>query len=212
MKLKALALAGATITLASAPAFGATALVDPGFEDAANFIATGSGVEKWEPFFGPGSVTSEVSTLSPRTGASHARLLLGDSANSFVGFFQDIEVNPGDFITFEGYHSAANNDPSAIEIRIEWRPNSTDPSEIDRVDQNGGTPGTDYELFSLSGTAPDGTGVARVVYNLQSFGGSAAAEANVDDFSVTGSTVPEPSGAILLSLGALGLVVRRKRA
>ena len=199
------------MALASASAFGTTTLVDPGFEDAANFIATGSGVGKWEPFAGSANVVTEVSTLSPRTGASHARLLLGGDASSFVGFFQDIEVNPGDFITFEGYHSAVSNDPSAIEIRIEWRPDSTDPTEIGRVDLNGGTPGADYELFSLSGTAPDGTGVARVVYDLQSFGGNTTAEANLDDFSVTGSTVPEPSGAILLSLGALGFLARRKR-
>jgi hypothetical protein len=207
MKVKTIALAATVGAFAVPTAFGATVFTDSGFEDAASFVDDGSGDGKWNPFAGGG--TSAIVTDSPRNGASHAQLtMLG--ANQFAGFFQDIDVNAGDSIVLDLWHFAVNNDPTAIEIRIEWR-DSVGDAEVARTANSTPSPGAAYENFSIAHTAPAGADLARVVYAAQSFGGSPTAQVNIDDFTVSGSTVPEPSGAVLLSLGALGFFARRKR-
>ena len=132
------------------------------------------------------------------------------ASNQFAGFFEDIQVNPGDSVMINLWHFAINNTPTAIEVRIEWLP-VPGGVEISRTPNSTPSPGALYQNFSLTAAAPAGAGIARVVYAAQSFGGSTNAQINIDDFTVSGSTIPEPAGTILLALGSLGLMSRRKR-
>lgn len=206
MKLKPLALTCAVAAFATTQAFSATTIADPSFEDAANFVDDGNGVGKWNSFSqAPASAT--ITTAAARTGSSSAELVLG-AANLFAGFFQDIMVNPGDTITLDLWHQAVNQEAGSIEIRIEWQSGG---GEIARTANANPAPGSTFENFTISHLAPAGADTARVVYATQSFGGDTDAVVNIDDFTVSGSTVPEPSGALLLALGAFGFVSARSR-
>ena len=185
---------------------GAGVLVDPGFESP--LVDDGTGTGKWGPF-SAGLPSSAITTTStPRSGASHLRLAMGGAGNLYAGVFQDVDVLGGDVITFSGFHAAVDNAPTGIEIRIEWRNSG---GEIARTLNLAPSPGSVYEAFSLTETAPAGADTARVVYALQSFVGSANSVVDVDDVLVSGSSIPEPSTSLLMSFCALGLMVRRKR-
>lgn len=204
-KLNVTMLSLGTVALTAPVAMGAGVLVDPGFEDP--LVDNGSGVGKWQPFFAA-PATSVTTTSNPRTGSSSLELAMNATANLFAGVFQDVSVMAGEEITFAGFHAAVDNSPSGIEIRIEWR-DSVGGTEISRTGNLVLSPGTDYEPFSLTDTTPAGADTARVVYAVQSFGGSVDASVNVDDVSVTG--IPEPSSTMLAGLSLLGLLATRKR-
>ena len=204
MRIKTITLTAAAFAVAASVASGASVIVDPSFETP--LIDDGSGVDKWLPFSSAALPTIETDT--PRTGNSYANINLGGVEGQFAGVFQDISVLPGDAITLDLFHFALNNDPTAIQIRIEWQGAG---AEVARTADSTPSPGATYENFSITHIAPANADTARVVYVAQSFGPSPDAVIGIDDFTATGSTVPEPSGAILLSLGALGFLARRKR-
>jgi hypothetical protein len=209
MKMNTLTMAAlGVLALGIAESQAAGVLTDPGFETP--LVDDGTGIGKWGPFNAGPPSSAITTTTNPRNGASHLQLAMGGTANLFAGVFQDVNVLGGDVITFSGFHAATNNAPTGIEIRIEWR-DSVGNAQISRTANFAPSPGTGYESFSLTDTAPAGADTARVVYALQSFGGSANSVVDVDDLSVTGSSVPEPSTSLLMSFCALGLVARRKR-
>lgn len=195
-------LAFGLLALTSPAANAAGVIVDGGFEAAGPLVDDGNGVGKWNPFAGT-PATFAISTTSANSGAQSLELSMQGASNTFAGVFQDISVLPGETITFGGFHAALNNTPSGIEVRIEWRGAG---AEVARTTNSVFTPGTAYEPFSLTATAPANADTARVVYALQSFGGSATAVVNVDDVSV----IPEPTSSLLAALGALGLIRRRR--
>lgn len=73
-----------------------------------------------------------------------------------------------------------------------------------------------WQEFSVSATSPEGTDTVRV--RAQMIDGTVAAEnpqsAMIDDFSleVSGGVVPEPSTALLATLGLGAMLVRRRRS
>jgi len=191
---------------AAAPAANAAGvIVDGGFEAAGPLVDDGNGVGKWNPF-AQAPATFAISTTSANSGVQSLELAMQGGANTFAGVFQDVSVLPGEEITFAGFHAALNNAPSGIEVRIEWQGAGV---EVARTGNSVFSPGSAYEIFSLTATAPANADTARVVYALQSFGGSATSVVNVDDVTVTG--IPEPTSSLLAALGALGLVMRRRR-
>jgi hypothetical protein len=113
--------------------------------------------------------------------------------------------------TFSGWH-LLNGDSGGIEIRIEWR-NSGSNTEISRTPTFAPTPGSSYESFSLSAAVPVGADSARVVYAIQSFGGALDQTVYVDDVSFVTDAVetPAPATLVLLGLGGLMMLVRRRR-
>lgn len=189
-------------------AHGAGMLFDPGFEDTTSGNLdgdTGVTVGRWNPFSG-GAPIYQTTTANPRSGAQNLRLTLEGVAGSFVGVAQDISVTEGEEVTYSLWHAAVNNDPNSIEIRIEWR-DSVNNVEVARTGNSTPTVGPDYEFFSLTETVPAGADTARVVYAIQSFGGNATAQVDIDDVTF----VPEPSSSLLAALALLGLAARRRR-
>jgi hypothetical protein len=118
-----------------------------------------------------------------------------------------IVVNPGDMVTFSGYHKSLVDPFNATrEVKIEW----TGAPQL-RVDEFA-IP-TDYTQFSLAGVAPAGTTGVTVTYAISSFGeGQGEANVYIDDFNVAIVRVPEPASVMLGLVGLLGLVgfVRRR--
>lgn len=181
----------------------ANAQGNPGFET----VPAGSPGD-WSTFAGgPGGV-SQHSTLDPRSGTGHMDLQLG-GANAFAGVFQNlgIVINPGDTVTFTGYHKSLVDPFNATrEVKLEW----TGAPQL-RVDEF--VIPTDYTEFSLQGVAPAGTTGLTVTYAISSFGADQG-EANVyiDDFNVAIQRIPEPASVMLGILGLVGLagLVRRR--
>lgn len=209
MKTKALVLSSAALAFTASSAIAATTLANPSFENPALFNGDGNNDGKWNSFAGGNTAGPSVglSSADPRTGSSHVVMSTVD-AEQFAGFSQDIEVNPGDDITIDLYHYATAG--AGIEVRYEWFSGGAGMGSSGNTLP---TPGSSaYENFSLTHTVPAGMDGVRVVYVVSSWSGDNVATANVDDFTVSGSTVPEPSGVALLSLCALGFLARRKRS
>ena len=190
---------------------GVNVFVDGGFEtnpitfDGPPFIATFEG-------FSSGAAASlvEISADSPRSGSLSLDISIAGDVDSFAGVFQDISVAglEGTPVLYSGYHQLVG-DAGGSEYRIEWRNEATN-TEISRTQLTAGpSDGGGYELFTLNDSVPVGADIARVVYNIQTFGPGANQNVFVDD--VTFDVVPEPSGVALLGVSALGLIARRRR-
>lgn len=181
-------------------------LTDPSFEGSLNSGPAVSGI--WNAFGGAPAV-SEYNTNNPRTGAQHLHLDMDTNPFVFTGVYQDVNVMAGDQVTFTGWHLAMTDGGVAgIEVTIEWHDLGTGGGQISvsRIEPEAGF---DYEMFTLTDTAPTGVDTARIVYSLQSFSGAKNASVHADDFSVV--VVPEPGAGALLALGMLGLSFRRSR-
>lgn len=179
----------------------ANAQGNPGFET----VPVG-GVGDWNTFAGGG--TSTHSTLMPRSGTGHMDLTV-NGPNGFAGVYQPlgIVVNPGDTVTFTGYHKSLV-DPfnGTREVKLEW----TGAPQL-RVDEL--VIPTEYTQFSLQGVAPAGTTGLTVTYAISTFGaGQNESAVYIDDFNVAIKRIPEPTSLMLGLAGVLGLVglVRRR--
>ena len=192
--------------LALASQASAAVVFNAGFEDPISNPAGPPHFGGWTAFSGNAAATAVSSTTNPRSGASSADLFINGVGDTFAGVFQDFAVVPGDEVSFEAWHASTAGSDIGYEYRIEWR-NASD-AELSRV-QLTDAPGTDYEMFSVSGTAPVDSSYVRVVYAVQSFQGGTTGGLFMDDVVVT---IPEPTGTSLLGLAFLGAALRRKRS
>jgi len=181
----------------------ANAQGNPGFE-----TVPAGGEGDWNTFAGgPGGV-SQHSTLMPRSGTGHMDLQLG-GVNAFAGVYQPlgIVINPGDTVTFSGYHKSLVDPFNATrEVKLEWT--GAPQLRVDTFEIP-----TDYTEFSLQGVAPAGTTGLTVTYAISSFGaGQGEANVYIDDFNVAIQRIPEPASVMLGVLGLVGLAgfVRRR--
>lgn len=186
----------------------AALLTNPGFETAP-FVEDGFGVGKWAPFSNGSPNTSEITSTMPRTGANSAELNLID-VNGFAGFFQDVPAVPGADIDWSVWVKDVFGTGGAIEMRIEYRDTSVDPSvEVSRTANLVPTLTTgEYELVTLSDVIPAGADTARVVFAVQSFGATPPQQFFVDDAMV--NTIPEPASIAMIGLAGLALAARRR--
>src|SRR3954447_14939355 len=199
------------LVLSSSRASAQNLLANPGFEDPITFEGM-TFIGSWEGFSGGAGASAANSTNGPRTGAMDLDLNIANVDNTFAGVFQDVPVAAGQAFTLIGWNRSPSNPLDlTAEVRIEWR-NSASNTEVGRTPNLNPVPGVAYSQFSLNGTAPAGADLARVVYAIQTFTGGPTnnGEIFVDDMSLT--TVPEPGTAMVLGLGALGALHRRRRA
>jgi hypothetical protein len=192
MYLKYCLVAVAATSIAAAGSLAsANLLVNPGFEDP----VTSDGapfVGFWEVFSldgdqDTGNDIARNSTAMPRSGNQSLELAIeANTPDSFAGVFQDVDgLSEDQNMTFSGWHKSLL-EPGGIEIRIEWR-DSLNDVEISRTPNFTPTPGSEYELFSLTADVPAGADVGRVVYAIQSFGAPPGQQVFVDDTSaITG--------------------------
>ncbi|MBX3427205.1 MAG: PEP-CTERM sorting domain-containing protein [Pirellulales bacterium] len=202
------AIALSAIVIACCSQANANQFANPSFEDPITYDGPPF-VGSWEGFSGGAAGTSTlVSTVMPRTGASHIDLTLG-GPNSFAGVFQDVPVTGGSTWSFMGWHKAVGSNTNVgPEVRIEWR---DDTSEIGRTPNLVPALTSDYTMFNLVATAPAGATIARAVYAGQTFSTGGSGTLFIDDFSFK---VPEPGSVLLAGIGLIGVVrfARRRRA
>ncbi len=197
------------VVLTGSRASAQNLFANPGFEDP----ITSDGppfVGFWEGFSGGGAAFAANATTAPRSGAQHLDLTITASDNNFAGVFQDVVVTPGQSVTFSGFHST----PGALlldnELRIEWR-NSVSNTEVSRTPNIGPDPALNqYVPFQLDAIVPAGADTARVVYAIQTFTGDPGNTGTVFIDDVSFVVVPEPASLGVLSLGAIGLIRRRR--
>jgi hypothetical protein len=191
-----------TIALGASQAAAQNQLANPGFELP---TTTTTSMGNWFRFGSGAQGTSNDSTAMPHTGLGHIDLVTA-AANQFAGVFQllPVPVSPGQSVTFTGWHKSTVSPYAATsEIKIEWT--GAPQNRFDIL-----TLGTDYEQFTHIGVAPAGTTGATITYAISSFGaGQGEAQVYVDDLSAIVS--PEPTTAVLLGVGLMGLVHIRRR-
>jgi hypothetical protein len=194
--------------LIASQAFAQPNLVEnPSFEDPT--VDMGSANDVWFRFGSGLAGVSAESTTMPRTGSRHIELALG-APNQFAGVFQNLNmtINPGQIVNLMGWAKNALGAPFAAtqEIKLEWQGAPNPPQN--RLDVL--TLGSDYEMFSHTGVAPDGTTGLVVTYAISSFGpGQSEALVFLDDIKV--SIVPEPATVMLLGISLFGLIGLRRR-
>jgi hypothetical protein len=183
-------------------------LTDSGFEDPTKFTSDGPPfVGFWEAFNGGAGSFSVRDDVMPHSGGFSAHIGIDNTDNTFAGVFQDVPVAPGSKFVFSGWNKIDVAGPG-LEFRIEWRDAANEVGRTGNFDP-GAT--TSYTQFSTGvQTAPANATTARVVYAIQTFGGSTnPGQVFLDDFSA--GAVPEPSAAALLALGGMALVRNRRR-
>lgn len=197
------------LVLLAANQAAANQFVDPSFEsqityDGPPFLGS------WEGFNAGAGSEAINGTVMPRTGTLHLSLSIFGVNNAFAGAFQDVAVNAGSNYTFSGWHKTPSNPLDlGVEARIEWR-NAGSNSEISRTPNLTTAPTSDYSQFMLSGVAPAGADLARVVYAIQTFGGEPTNTGTVfvDDVSFV---VPEPASVGLAAIAGFALLATRRR-
>jgi PEP-CTERM motif len=194
--------------MTASPAAAQNLLANPGFEDP----ITSDGppfVGSWEGFAGNGATAPANTGTNPRSGAQHVTLNINDVDNAFAGVFQDVEgLVPGQPTVFSGFYMTPSLPIElGTEFRIEWR-KVGQAAEVGRTANITIPPTGSYTEFSLPAVVPAGADTARVVFAIQTFGGTSnIGTVFLDDMSF----VPEPGSAVALGLAGLGLVARRRR-
>ena len=153
-------------------------LVNAGFESNTAF-------QGWSQF----GNNKFVVTIAPRSGVRHA-LIKGSGSvdDNYTGFYQDLTARSGQTWRISGYAMSPATNPvsgaSTCEIKMEFLgPNGLLSTHLTPLITSATTPGV-YLPYSASGTAPEGTTLARftLVYIQR---GGASGEVFLDDASLS---------------------------
>ncbi len=206
-----LALAVALTFTSLAQAQGVELGSNLGFEDPMGALNNPAVPGNWFGFTGPGATGVGTNTIDPRTGATHAEVVIAGVGDSFAGIQQAVAATEGETYTFSFFaRTDGNLFDVGHEYRIEWL--DAGGTELSRVQLTDPVVDGAYAPFSVSGVAPVGTTNLRAVIALQSFQGGTTGTARIDDTSIIGpAAVPEPGSLVLIALGALGMASRRRR-
>ncbi|QDT70335.1 hypothetical protein MalM25_32820 [Planctomycetes bacterium MalM25] len=200
-------------------------LNNAGFEDPLGFDF--SDVTNWNGFFGgpPGAFLEAFNdTGAPAfAGAQALELTIEagtfegqpvNATNSFVGHTQSVPgVSEGDELVYSVW---ARNNASGltgnVEFRIEYRDGGGGEISRDQILLDGGLT-SEYQPFSVMGTAPAGTESVNVVMALATFNQDVPHSHSVlfDNASLTSSAIPEPTGLLLAGLTAVGVATARRQ-
>jgi hypothetical protein len=205
MKKILAALAVSALALGFSSANAQNLLENPSFENPT--VDTGSANDVWFRFGSGAAGVSNESTAMPRTGARHIALdVVG--ANQFAGVYQNINqtVNPGQTVTFTGWHKSVGADLATHELKLEWQGTPNPPQN--RIDVLNITDA--YTQFTHTGVAPAGTTGLVVTYAISTFGPNQGDSTTyIDDFSLT--IIPEPATAGMAGVSLAGLAFMRRR-
>jgi len=184
-----------------------------GFEEDISFGASEPG--NWLAFFGGGAaLTNDPGgsvPVMPRSGDRSLSIGNLEANNSFAGVQQGVAVNAGQELTFSLWAKTFDEIQDGLEIRIEFRDSDGNLTQDQFINNTAleGSLTEEYQQFSVTDIAPDGTATATVVIAVQSFDGNGVSGGL---FSIDDATfVPTPAGAALLGLGGLAAARRRRR-
>lgn len=178
-------------------------LSNPGFEDPITFDGMPY-IGSWEGFRSEFGTEVANSFVNPRSGAQHLELRINNRDNVDAGVFQDVPVTVGKEYVFSGWQMTPSNPFDVrVEMRIEWR---SATAEIARTPNLTTNPTDSYAAVSISGFAPVGAELARLVYFIQSYGPEPTNTGFVYVDDMFFGVVPEPSSlGLLAAVAALAL-------
>lgn len=201
----------------------ANLLADPGFETQASLPSFSGVVDDFSinpSTWGAenGSFTGTADSVNPLGTRMHSMLASGVTSQSIqivslADYAADVSAGNASFDAsgMFDFGNDANGASAAVTVRFF---NGGGWSSLFQTSSSGLALDDDtnnWETITHSGPIPTNAtwmGV-ELVYNSNSLNGNAG---YVDDTSLTITTIPEPSSALLLGLGSLGVLFRRKRS
>ncbi len=192
-------------------------LVNGGFESEIGIGSDPNGMpQNWYTFVGGGPVGSGLSTLNPLFGLQNGQSNIAGEANSFTGMQQIVlGVTPGLEYTFSVWAASTDSagNPGSLGVDPEFRIEFIETAGFTEVGRVNGdittTPVVQtYQQYTVTGLAPAGADALKAVVVAASFGGAQDGGISWDQARVG---IPEPGSLALIGMGALGLVVRRRR-
>lgn len=204
---RAAAAAAVLSILGAASAASANLLANPSFEEP---VLTGGdvpGAVGWNAFGGVFTIR-----VAPQSGDNALKMF-----GAVSGVFQDFPTSPGEQWIGSAYGLNFNGDPilpgQIGAVNIEWRDAGSNLISfdttplLDSTTPQGSLP-SDYNLGTVTGTAPAGAATARFVLITGAFAGPGGGAVWFDNASF--ALVPEPASAGLIAVGSM-LLGRRRR-
>jgi hypothetical protein len=188
-----------------------------GFETDDSSGGDSAGASAWSGFSGSGFTSSQ--SASPFEGVNVFKIFGPfDSQPDEAGIFQDLAASAGQVWTASAQvqhwaGDAMQGDTfGAVQLQFFDGGGTQLGSTLQSSVVDAATTQDQWNLLSISGTAPTGTADARILLvHAQPTGGDFGGSAFFDSASLV-SAVPEPSSLTVLGLGAIGFLSRRRRS
>ncbi|MEP2775098.1 MAG: PEP-CTERM sorting domain-containing protein [Luteolibacter sp.] len=203
----------AVTTMAAASHCDAVTILNPGFELPAHTANDGTDPTNW-------TVVETITGTNPdrqvrtrntgaRSGAMSVQLGAGNS-NHEGQLYQTVTTAIGQLYTFSIWGSVLNNSntPELQNFRVDLVDGTGVAGTSLANVTSAGTLSTTYKEFTVNFTAIS-TETTIWIRDISTAGTADGNDIFLDDVSIT--AIPEPSAAALLGLGALSLVLRRRK-